>query len=236
MLRSVLVAVAAAAAVVAVSGTGCNGTGIGDPCVPELEYQQSFLGFSATEVSVESKSFQCQTRACLVNHFQGRVSCPYGQTSTPQSIVGVGPDGTANTACQTPTLNNPINGVVAWTGGNTPQGYVETDPAKGAWVNPQCTQRTADTAVYCSCRCANINGQTNDGFNYCTCPDGFSCTQVLSSIGIGNEGLTGAYCIKANTDYNPNMDCSAGQQCSASAGAGGKWTGNCGTAQHITGI
>jgi len=235
MLRSVLVALAAAAAVVVVSGTGCNGTGIGDPCVPELEYQQAFLGFSATEVSVESKSFQCQTRACLVNHFQGRVSCPYGQTSTPDSITGVGPDGTATTACKTPTLENPVNGVVAWSGGSATNGYSLSNPAQGAVVNPQCTQRTADTAVYCSCRCANINGQTNDGFNYCTCPDGFTCAQVLSSIGVGNEGLTGAYCIKANTAYDPTMDCSAAYECTAQKGNNGKWTGNCGTAQNITG-
>jgi hypothetical protein len=230
----VLVAVAAAATVVVVSGTGCNGTGVGDPCVPELEYQQSFLSFSRTEVSVESKSFQCQTRACLVNHFQGRVSCPYGQTSTAGSTIGLGPDGTAATACKTPGLKNPVNGVVSWTTGPS-NGHTLTDPAKGAVVDPQCTQRTADTAVYCSCRCANIDGKTNDGFNYCSCPDGFTCAQVLSSIGIGNEGLTGAYCIKANTDYDPSMDCSAANECTATKGTNGKYTGNCGTAQITPG-
>jgi hypothetical protein len=235
MLRSVLVAVAAAATVVVASGTGCNSTGVGDPCVPELEFQQAFLGFSISEVSVESKSFQCQTRACLVNHFQGRVSCPYGQTSSPGSIIGVGPGGTAGqtapdpTACKTPTLENPINGVVQFSGGNTPQGYVETNPAQGATVDPQCTLRTADVAVYCSCRCANTSGQTNDGFNYCTCPDGFSCTQVLSTIGVGNEGLAGAYCIKAGTAYDPTMDCSAGNECTATK-TGNVWKGNCGAA------
>lgn len=47
--------------------------------MPEDEYSPSFSGFSVSEVSTESRSFQCQSRLCLVNHFQGRVSCPYGQ-------------------------------------------------------------------------------------------------------------------------------------------------------------
>src|SRR6266478_7027172 len=59
---------------------GCQSGGIGDPCTPEDEYQQFFSGYEATEVNIESKSFQCETRLCLVNHFNGRVTCPYGQT------------------------------------------------------------------------------------------------------------------------------------------------------------
>jgi hypothetical protein len=58
---------------------GCPAQGIGDPCTPEDEYSETFSGFSVSEVNTESRSFQCQSRLCLVNHFQGRVSCPYGQ-------------------------------------------------------------------------------------------------------------------------------------------------------------
>jgi hypothetical protein len=58
---------------------GCPAEGIGDPCVPEDEYSPTFSGFALTEVSTESRSFSCQSRLCLVNRFQGRVSCPYGQ-------------------------------------------------------------------------------------------------------------------------------------------------------------
>ena len=54
--------------------------GVGDPCIPEDEYQTAFTGYGETEVNVESRSFQCETRVCLVNHFRGRVSCPYGQS------------------------------------------------------------------------------------------------------------------------------------------------------------
>ncbi len=69
MTRSILAAVAAAVAVAVLSGTGCTSTGVGDPCTPEQEYDKSFTGFDFHEVNVESKSFQCQTRLCLVNHF-----------------------------------------------------------------------------------------------------------------------------------------------------------------------
>jgi hypothetical protein len=61
-------------------GSNCGGSGVGDPCVPEDEYLTTFSGFAVGEVNVESRSFQCLTRVCLVNHFQGRVSCPFGQT------------------------------------------------------------------------------------------------------------------------------------------------------------
>ncbi len=59
--------------------SGCQSDGIGDPCVPEDEYRTQFGGYSKKEVNVESRSFQCESRLCLVNKFQGRVSCPYGQ-------------------------------------------------------------------------------------------------------------------------------------------------------------
>lgn len=57
----------------------CQPGGVGDPCTPEDEYKLDFPGYNAKEVNVESKSFQCETRVCLANHFQGRVSCKYGQ-------------------------------------------------------------------------------------------------------------------------------------------------------------
>jgi hypothetical protein len=59
----------------------CEADGVGDPCIPEEEYRPDFSGFAVSEVSTESRSFQCQSRLCLVNHFQGRASCPYGQSS-----------------------------------------------------------------------------------------------------------------------------------------------------------
>ena len=57
----------------------CQSGGVGDPCIAEDEYQSQFPGYGIAESFVESRSFQCETRVCMVNHFQGRVSCPYGQ-------------------------------------------------------------------------------------------------------------------------------------------------------------
>jgi hypothetical protein len=213
MKRTILAGVSSAAIAIAVSGTGCQNTGIGDPCTPEAEYSTSFLGFSFKEVSTESADYQCFSRLCLVNHFQGRVSCPYGQDSSGNAGKSI-PQG-----CKTPFINQPVDGKV---NGN----YVDSNLK--ATVQPQCTDRRADTTVYCSCRCANLDGKTDDGAVYCACPDGYSCTQLYSSIGGGlNQGLTGAYCIKSGSDYDPNAVCAA--TCNAASG-------DCGSAQGVSGM
>ncbi|RYG15567.1 hypothetical protein EON82_26085, partial [bacterium] len=185
MTRSIFAAAAAFAFIGLVTAPGCKTTGVGDPCTPEQEYDKSFGGFAVDEVNVESKSFQCQTRLCLVNHFQGRVTCPYGQSESQAGPVGA--DGTtAVNGCLTPA-GIPVDGKA---------GDTVVDVSKAAKVEPQCTDRTADKAVYCSCRCANVDGKTDDGASYCSCPDGFACEQLVTSIGALDTGLTGAYCIK----------------------------------------
>lgn len=185
----------------------CKSTGVGDPCTPEAEYNTQFNGFSVDEVNFESKSFQCQTRLCLVNHFQGRVSCQYGQDTN-----GNGPPG--YNGCKVP--NDPTKDIVG-----DPN---LKDSAKV--VQPQCANRNADKAVYCSCRCANADGKTDDGLPYCDCPDGFSCSHLVDSISsAGNkisEGLTGSFCIKQGSDYDINEAC---QECNpATASCPGQQT------------
>lgn len=202
MTRSIFAVIAVAGAVAVFAGTGCKQTGVGDPCTPEQEFQPTFQGFNPQEVNVESKSFQCQTRLCLVNHYQGRVSCPYGQKG------GNAPDG-AKDPCYVPGSKDAITG--------NPQ-----DTTNGKTVQPNCLDRTADKAVYCSCRCQNVDGRTDDGANYCTCPDGFHCSQLVTSIGPSDTGLTGGYCVKDGTDYNRANSC--GQNCDATQK-------NCGTTQ-----
>ncbi|MGH7271440.1 MAG: hypothetical protein ACREJ3_13505 [Polyangiaceae bacterium] len=186
MTRSILAALTAAVAVVVLSGTGCQSTGVGDPCTPEQEYDPMFLGYDFHEVGVEPGSFQCLTRLCLVNHFQGRVTCPYGQeaanTTYSQAASTKGnpvPMSPATAPCNTPGLHTSVSGQVL----------------------PQCTDRPANSTVYCSCRCADLNGQTANG-NFCTCPDGFSCTPLVTSLGAGaDQQLVGSYCIKSGTAY-----------------------------------
>lgn len=74
----------------------CQSGGIGDPCIPEDEYNAAFAGFKLTEENIESRSFQCSTRICLVNHFQGRTSCPEGQdvpkVCIPSNLMNPGKD------------------------------------------------------------------------------------------------------------------------------------------------
>ena len=179
---------------IALSATGCSATGIGDPCTPELEYQKDFRGFDLDQVLFESKSFQCQTRLCLVNHFRGRVTCPYGQDE--KGVSG------SSGPCLVPGTNERVTG--------------EPGAPKGAKVEAQCLDRTADRAVYCSCRCSNKDGRTDDGANYCACADGFECTQLSGSIGSSNEGLTGGFCTKKGTTYGTS---SCGSSCDKSKSA-----------------
>jgi hypothetical protein len=215
MTRLIVAAIHVGFGLCALAGVACQSTGVGDPCTPEQEYDKSFLGFSSTEVSVESESFQCESRLCLVDHFQGRVSCPYGQE----------PDGGGYqpaTGCKIPGLGTPVDGIDS-TG--TPVDVVSGSPV--ATVLPECTNRKAADAVYCSCRCENVNGATNDGYNYCKCPDGFSCTQLVGSVGPQNQGLSGGYCVKNGAQYDPNACSPSTPGCVASEA-------NCGTAQGVT--
>jgi hypothetical protein len=210
MTRTILAGLAVAVSAVAFVGTGCQSTGIGDPCTPEQEYDPTFVGFDEHEVSTEGESFQCQTRLCLVNHFQGRVSCPYGQDSAGKSSAP------ATNACVTPGFPSPITG---------PTDVTPLDPT----VKPQCAERTADKTVYCSCRCADINGATTGG-NFCTCPDGFACTQLVSSLSaMSDQGLTGAYCIKNNTAFGNGSSTSTADTCTPCGGGG---EANCGNAAN----
>lgn len=173
--RWVLLAAAASALAL-----GCETGGVGDPCIPEDEYQAGFPGYSADEVNVESRSFQCETRVCLVNHFQGRVSCPYGQSES--QISSLAPNDPAR--CRIPGTS----------------GAVATDEIT-APVKAQFSKRQADKSVYCSCRCKNAAGSTEDGARYCECPSGFKCEKLLDDLGLGSAELAGFYCVKDGTSY-----------------------------------
>jgi len=168
-------------ALAALSSVACESGGVGDPCTPEDEFFDNFTGFSLREVNVESRSFQCETRVCLVNKFQGRVSCPYGTNGTPPD-----PNATAtvthNLPCEVPNFG----------------GYV-TVP-----VLPQRIQRRPEVSVYCSCRC---NGPDPNA-RYCECPSGFECKEIVESRSdegqeTGQEQLAGSYCIRTNSDVDP---------------------------------
>jgi len=76
--------------------SACQSGGVGDPCIPEDEYDARFAGFKVSQENIESRSFQCDTRICLANFFQGRVTCPMGQAAraacTPDDDSACGED------------------------------------------------------------------------------------------------------------------------------------------------
>ena len=193
-LRRIVVLFASVAALVPFA-QGCQAGGVGDPCTPEDEYQTTFSGFDAAELNIESRSFQCETRVCLVNHFRGRVSCPLGMNEDVLSGLLNYQAQKNGTAFPAPGLQCPQDASGKAHGTMTAQGCViaPDDPAvcripgesgKNAQtvqvtVNPQCTgagttDRTAGNAVYCSCRCAGDDPNAN----YCTCPSGYTCTEL----------------------------------------------------------
>ncbi len=157
---------------------GCKPGGVGDPCTPEDEYQVEFSGFSVDEVNIESRSFQCETRVCLVNHFQGRVSCPYGQSET-----------------ETPINDSNIRCKVPGTSGTLPEDLISVP------TSPQIVDRRPDNAVYCSCRCDGPDPNAR----YCECPSGYACEKLVDDLGLGSGQLAGSYCVKDGTQFNPTQ-------------------------------
>jgi hypothetical protein len=156
---------------------GCQSGGVGDPCTPEDEFFSDFSGFALGEVTVQSRSYECQTRVCLVNKFQGRVSCPYGT------------NGDAADPNATKTVDHNLPCILPSFGGHT-----------RAPVRPQLTARQPDVAVYCSCRCSGPDPKGS----YCECPSGFECADIgVASQGDANVELSGKYCIRSGSDIDP---------------------------------
>jgi hypothetical protein len=98
---------------------------IGETCIPSSEVDASFPAFYSVGVSVELGSRQCSSGLCLVNHFKGRVTCPYGQRIDPSA-----PDLT-QAECFAPGSGAPV----------------------ALEVEQQDSMRRSMDAVYCSCRC-----------------------------------------------------------------------------------
>jgi hypothetical protein len=308
--------------VIGVAPLACQSGGVGDPCTPEDEYNAQFSGFNVAEENIESLSFQCSTRICLVNHFQGRVSCPLGQTAAeiavcnPSQCPGsacactggqqcvqsesYAPQCTCDASDTTPgdAMNCADNPGCTGVGGNcdptlqictcaadtmidgvrffcqpidpsctsdcpsvlnsfvchTPQTATTSDcqsasntPAQNA--NKQCcvpgtdqpvsvevcgqcdsaSFRDATNAVYCSCRCcapcctgsetptnsnppcstdmSTCGSMCDPNFNYCSCPSGFTCSDIRPNVGLGDTELAGAYCIKTGSAYGTTSTC-----------------------------
>jgi hypothetical protein len=166
---------------------GTRSDAVGASCTPSPELSPSFAGFNSREVTLDENNASCGGDVCLVNHFQGLTDCAYGQEQDG------GPAPGAITGCTVPGTSTPVMPNAAKT---------------GQQVLPQCVDRETGAAVYCTCRCANTAGQTNDGATYCTCPSGFSCTPLVPA-GQSGDPRAGAYCIKEGTAYDANTSCNS---------------------------
>ncbi|MEI9942130.1 MAG: hypothetical protein WDO69_33360 [Pseudomonadota bacterium] len=56
--------------------------GLGEVCYDEvLGSRADFAGYSVQESDIDDQSSMCGSGVCVANHFQGLVSCPYGQAA-----------------------------------------------------------------------------------------------------------------------------------------------------------
>ena len=169
MTRSILAGLLGLFSIAAVGALplACQSGGIGDPCIPEDEYNSAFAGFKVTEENIESRSFQCSTRICLVNHFQGRTSCPEGQK--------------APTVCHPADPKNP---------GHAKDDCDPADPKSTALcveadvIAPPC-DRDCSSAEDCPNKGACTSGKCAD-----PCPNGLACddTRKVCACTAGREG------------------------------------------------
>lgn len=302
------------------SGEAPGAAEVGTPCTPGAERDPLFIGFRVHEDVIEVNAPECGGGVCLVNHFQGEVSCPLGQ-ATPRDADGqlgcvpeldangsyvaaqgscspgeqcveaaqVSPacasgDAQADTFCQAigagakcgsdgacecqtdadcPSVTGAPVSCDAAThhcmtyachkpGDCQQAGATDAENAGKACCVPgtdrpvarsvcgQCegsggaAPRGAESAVYCTCRCGAAEGDPEDpDADFCACPDGFECSEIRMNLGLGDQGLTGKYCIKAGTAYDPaanqcgSVDGFAGPGASGEATCAGTATGEC---------
>src|SRR5690348_17093116 len=110
------------------TGSSTQAVGVGKPCVPPDERQEYFSGFEVTEYVVDVPADECETNLCLVNHFQGRTTCPYGQTESDAQGRSQPPE---ELLCHVPGTATRVK----------------------VPVPRQFTGRRSVDSVYCSCQC-----------------------------------------------------------------------------------
>jgi len=160
---------------------------LGLPCAPGDERQSEFAGFASSEIAIETAAPTCGTGVCLVHHFQGRTSCPYGQTESEATSPTSKPEAQL---CHTPS-------------GTT------FDERVRVAVAPQLVGRRAAEVVHCSCRCAGADPTAS----YCACSRGFVCRELIERVpGVDDHGLAGSYCVRETDRFEVGSD---GPACTA---------------------
>lgn len=78
---------------------------------------------------------------------------------------------------------------------NGTEGVTPADPAKDCGNSSRAegcvTSDELDKSVFCTCRCGGP-GKKED---FCECPSGFTCKEILS---LGGDGIRGDYCVRAD--------------------------------------
>ena len=183
--------------------------GVGTPCVPDLESDPAFTGFRIADSSAHSAAECGQGSVCLVNHFQGLVSCPAGQPA-----MAFCTDGEACPAGGECVEGDFID--VDCVPGDCPEGYVcdtvnagcrsmvcsestgclaGSTPVAGE-VCGSCDDRNFSDAVYCSCECSSGG---------CQCPAGFVCAAFGPML--GSMALDGSWCVREGTEFSDVSQC-----------------------------
>jgi hypothetical protein len=184
-----------------------GGSRMGNPCIPSDERMPGYSGSGTSEINMEFGSADCAGAVCLSNHFQGRVSCPYGQDTT-DGVTFTVPDSAGPGRPATP-ITDPTKRC------NLPG----TQAPVTVSVLPQVTGRRPKDAVYCSCRC----GAPDGGPGECACPTGFDCIELWPPTpGFSNQ-YAGSYCVKTGTIYNAAL---RGASCYAPPDGGALPCGN----------
>lgn len=144
---------------------------VGLPCLPYDEYSSTFPGFVFNETTIETSHVDCASESvCLVRHFQGRVSCPYGQDEAALET----PEGDPRRCYVPRSQQEPVTVV----------------------VQPQLTDFASARGAYCSALCANGNGRRDDGRRYHECPAGFHCETIGQRELTNSPHLAGSYCVR----------------------------------------
>lgn len=154
---------------------------VGYPCVPSDEANPDFPGFDKNSITVESGNPSCGGGVCIVDRFQGRVTCADGQ---PAPAACIDDAECADGAC--------VDGLC--TSGCFAGDLPVTVPVCG-----QCSDRTTAEAVHCSCMCGPPPSEDPDPTaSYCSCPGGFTC-QPVARWG----ELAGSYCVRLPATDDP---------------------------------
>lgn len=126
---------------------------VGAPCVAGDEFSPDFSGFSLNEILVDRVSPDCDLRLCLTNHFQGRASCPYGQTTEEAST---------DPRCFLPGSDSPVT---------VPVDAQLVERRAELAMTCSCRCGGAGDGPTCSCpsgtRCADVTGLGSAGSHFC---------------------------------------------------------------------